>query len=203
MNSKNRTWYITETMSDKGKKNKLSTNEQNQNSIQRPKIWLTKPAVPHCASLSSTPPITTTPTPPLHTTRLHGSNLVSTRVALLGVTMLKSMKLVLLALSLGDNSVRISLGETLQALCVGSDRVGDSTSVDVECLHVEVLEGITLLMVVWIVPLSNLSTKELDLSLSLDTLSTSEETSSGDSNIQEWAVIGATRELGWDGLLAD
>jgi hypothetical protein len=136
-------------------------------------------------------------------THLHGSSLVSARVDLLGVTVLKSVHLILGSLSLLDRCRWVSLGESLQGLGVGSDGVSDSTGVDVESLHVDVLERVTLLMVVWIVPLSSLSTEHLGFSLSLDTLSTSEETSGSNSDVKEWAVIRAAGELSWDGLLAN
>lgn len=92
----------------------------------------------------------------------------------------------------------VDAGQRLEALGVLGNRVGNALGVEEVSLLVEVVDVVTLLMVVDVVGNTGLAAKELGLLLSLELLGTSEETTGGDTVLDEGGVIRSTAELRGD-----
>ena len=77
--------------------------------------------------------------------------------------------------------------------------MGDSLGNLTPDSDVEVLEGVACLVIVGVEDGSCGSTPDGDLLGGLDLIGTGGKTTSGDSDVEEWAVIGTTVECGWLG----
>lgn len=94
----------------------------------------------------------------------------------------------------------VHLGNTLEVLGVLGNRVGNGLCVDEESLLVEVVDGVASLVVVDVVSNTSLTTELLGLLLGLELLSTSEETTRGNTVLDESSVVRATAELRRNGV---
>lgn len=92
----------------------------------------------------------------------------------------------------------VDLGQSLEALGVLGDRVGNALGVEEVGLSVEVGDVITGLVVVDIVGNTGLATEELGLLLGLELLGTGEETTRGNTVLDEGGVIRSAAELRGD-----
>lgn len=89
----------------------------------------------------------------------------------------------------------VDLGQSLEALGVLCDRVGDALGVEEIGLPVEVGDVIASLMVVDVVGDTGLAAKELGLLLGLELLGTGEETTRGNTVLNESGIIRSAAEL--------
>lgn len=92
----------------------------------------------------------------------------------------------------------VYLGNTLEALRVLGNRVGNGLGVDEESLLVEVVDGVASLVVVDVVSNTSLTAKLLGLLLGLELLSAGEETTGGNTVLDESGVVRTAAELGGD-----
>lgn len=92
----------------------------------------------------------------------------------------------------------VDLGQSLEALGVLGDRVGNALGVEEVGLPVEVGDVIASLMVVNIVGNTGLAAEELGLLLGLELLGTGEEAARGNTVLDEGSVIRSAAELRGD-----
>jgi hypothetical protein len=126
-------------------------------------------------------------------------NLNSTTRTTVGVGVSASALKDLSVVGVPSSGEVVHLGNTLEALGVLGNRVGNGLGVDKESLLVEVVNGITSLVVVDVVSNTSLTAKLLGLLLSLELLGTSEKTTRRNTVLDESGVIGATAKLGRNG----
>jgi hypothetical protein len=93
----------------------------------------------------------------------------------------------------------VDQGDALEALGVLGNRVGDGLGVDKESLLVEVVDGVAGLVVVDVVCDTSLATELLGLLCGLELLGTGEETTGGNTVLDEGSVVGAAAELRGNG----
>lgn len=105
-------------------------------------------------------------------------------------------------LSLG-NCRSNPLGDLLHAASIVRQAVCNGLGVGNESLPVQVLEVIALLVIVGVVPLAGGTTIVGGFLLSLNTLGTGEDTTGGNANLEEGAIVRAAREFGWGRLAAN
>ena len=86
-------------------------------------------------------------------------------------------------------------GEAFEAAGIGSSRVGNGTCHDDPGIVVEVVGGIAVLVVVDIVRHACSTAEHLKLLLRLDAFGSAGNTTSSDTSVEEWAVVGATIKL--------
>jgi hypothetical protein len=92
----------------------------------------------------------------------------------------------------------VDQGNALEALGVLGNRVGDGLGVDEESLLVEVVDGVAGLVVVDVVCDTGLAAELLGLLLGLELLGAGEETTGGNTVLDEGGVIRAAAELRGD-----
>jgi hypothetical protein len=105
-------------------------------------------------------------------------------------------------LRLGRHGSTVDRSKAVKANSVLSNSRSNSLGVPLESVQSKVGDVVASLVVVDIVSNTNLATKEFELLLSLDDLSTSEQTTRSDTAVQETSVIAAAAEVGRDGVEA-
>lgn len=112
-----------------------------------------------------------------------------------------SKEITTIALQLGLTSLLLWWGllgwESVSAAGILSSSIGSTTGVGQESTLVDVLDGVTSLVVVGVVGDASGTTVHFLLSLSFDTFGTGEETTSGDVLLDESIVVGAAGEGSW------
>jgi hypothetical protein len=105
-------------------------------------------------------------------------------------------------LRLGRHSSAVDGPKAVEANSVLSNSRSNSLGVPLESVQSKVGDVVAGLVVVDIVRNANLTAKEFKLFLSLDDLSTSEETARSDAAVQETGVVAAAAEVRGDGVEA-
>ena len=96
------------------------------------------------------------------------------------------------------NSRPLAWSNALERGSVGSHGVGNSLGVNLERIGVEVVDGIADLVVVDVVRDALLATEQSDLLSGLETFSSSVDTTSSNTSIEEGAIVAAAAEFDFD-----
>jgi len=90
---------------------------------------------------------------------------------------------------------RVSRRQTIEAARICSRHVRNAARHNDPSVVVEVVSGVAIFVVVDIVGHASCATEHLKLFFGLNTLSAASDTTSGDTSIEEWTVVGAAVEF--------